>query len=98
MTVEHRKIRRREVHYGAFIDAGDGARRPCRLLDASEHGAQIEIDDTANLPERIDLILAPLGNSRRCARIVWRTDHLVGLKFENQPTRPTKPSNRVDAV
>ena len=92
MGSELRKGRRREVHYRAFVDAGDGVRKPCLLLDASELGAQVEIDDAANLPERIDLILAERPNApRRHAQVVWRTDHLIGLKFENESTR--KPSN-----
>jgi PilZ domain-containing protein len=54
----------------------------------SEGGVKVEFDNTALLPDEIDLLIARKSRAFN-AKIIWRSDREAGLAFrskaENQP-------------
>jgi hypothetical protein len=68
----------------------------CIMLDISDSGAKLRIDDPERLPEDFTIALAPRGPYRRC-HIVWRTDSQVGVEFNRchqEPAQSVVPDHR----
>ncbi len=87
-----RKHKRREVHYPVWIVVEPG--RPphqCMLLNVSQGGAKIEIDEQLEPPAQFTLLLSVRGRSPRSCRVVWRNGKSMGVEFL-QPPPPTQRS------
>jgi hypothetical protein len=81
-TQELRKYKRREVHYPVWIVVGPGQPpHPCMLLNVSQGGAKIEIDEQLEPPEQFTLLLAETSPARRACRLVWRNGTNMGVEF-----------------
>ena len=88
MRAELRKHRRQELHYRAYVDLCDGMPvRSCRLVDVSEHGAQLTMASAADLPDQFVLLLAESGKVRRRCLVVWRSEKQLGVRFVAGPPR-----------
>lgn len=82
MRSERRTDRRHALHYTVYIDAGDASSpRPCLLLEASNRGARLAINDTTALPDRFRLLLVRNGTSYRECRVAWRSSTQVGVAY-----------------
>jgi hypothetical protein len=77
---ERRKIKRRRVLKGAKLRLGKLSVRDCVVRDLTDAGAGVELPNTIDLPEAVDLALDSGGPSRR-ARLVWRKVSKTGVEF-----------------
>ena len=65
------------------LETGDGSSsRPWSLIERSEGGARLLVDDPARVPDQFTLVQkGPVATLSKC-RVVWRSDSHVGVKFE----------------
>ena len=83
MSSNRRTSVRHTIGYGATIVAPDGAwARKCRVLDISQSGAKLALEDVGELPKNFILMLSERGGPKRRCRLVWRTDDQMGVQFE----------------
>jgi hypothetical protein len=78
--VEQRRSAREAVRFPAWADFGYGFPRECTVLDVSDDGIRIAIENPSDLPGEFDLILSRSGARRRC-RLAWRSDEEAGLQY-----------------
>jgi hypothetical protein len=87
--IERRQTARARVIYGGII-AYDERRSTmdCVIRNFTEDGVKVEFENTALLPDEIDLLIAKKSRSFD-AKIVWRGKMEAGLTFrstgENRP-------------
>lgn len=95
---DKRKTVRRSIRYPGLIELGnDQPAIQCTLCDASQEGAQLFVDNPAQVPDRFTLILGYDGTARRFCRVVWRTESQVGVEFMKPPAA-AKQRTPVQAV
>ena len=87
--MERRQNARARVIYSGVIAYNDRSSTvDCVVRNFSEDGVKVEFDNTALLPDEIDLLIARKGRSFN-AKIVWRGETEAGLAFrsagENRP-------------
>jgi hypothetical protein len=89
MPTDQRKSRRYSVGHGARIVWDDGSSpQNCRILDVSAHGARLELETAATVPDKFMLLLSHDGGLRRQCCVIWRSENAVGIEFN--PPFPTK--------
>jgi hypothetical protein len=83
IMIERRQTARARVIYGGVI-AYDERRSTmnCVVRNLSEDGVKVEFDNTALLPDEIDLLIAKKSRAFN-AKIVWRSDREAGLAFRS---------------
>jgi hypothetical protein len=89
MLDRRQKVRAR-VYYGGLI--AFNARRStmeCLVRNFSEFGAKVEFDNTATLPDEIDLTI-PRKSHSWTARMIWRRANEAGFAFR-QPRASSAP-------
>lgn len=82
MTFTMRRESRKDVGRRAWLDIGRG--RPllaCTLIDISQSGAKLAIDDAAHVPQTFRLLLTRDGPANFSCRIVWRNTDTLGISF-----------------
>jgi hypothetical protein len=85
MAANRRGSIRRAIGYGAKIVATDGSwDRDCRVLDVSDSGAKLAVDQPRALPRDFFLALSTHGKAARRCHVVWTADREIGVKFERQ--------------
>ena len=77
---ERRKITRTRVLKGAKFLLGKSSTRDCVVRDLTNAGAGVEVPNTIDLPETLDLTLNG-GRSFRHCRVVWRKITKTGVEF-----------------
>jgi hypothetical protein len=77
---ERRKITRTRVLKGAKFLLGNSSTRDCVVRDLTNAGAGVEVPNTIDLPETLDLTLNG-GRSFRQCRVVWRKITKTGVEF-----------------
>jgi hypothetical protein len=71
----------------AWISVGDGsALLNCRLIDISESGAKLEIEDVDEIPVEFSLWLSRHGDPSHSCRVVWCGQGTIGVKFSSAAT------------
>jgi hypothetical protein len=81
-----RKHSRVALVYGGRLVARDGSfGSKCVVLDISEMGARLKIDDTAAVPDEVVLLLSRGGETQRRCTVVWRGRGEMGVRFEKGP-------------
>ena len=81
--LERRQHPRNRVYYGGMV--AFNARQStlaCVVRNFSDHGARIEFENSATLPDRVDFEIERRGLSCR-AHLVWRDRNAAGLVFSN---------------
>jgi len=81
--LERRQFPRSRVYYGGMV--AFNARQStlaCVVRNFSDHGARIEFENSATLPDRVDFEIERRGLSRP-ARLVWRNRNAAGLAFSS---------------
>lgn len=87
---ERRNGLRRRVYYGARLAFhGRAATFDCIVRNLSQDGAQIELDNPAAVPERVDLSIACKGVAY-FGRIVWRRHNRAGLWLDPPRRQPSE--------
>lgn len=72
---------RRSAKQDAWISNGGFATRKCTLLDISNRGAKLKIEDPLFLQNQFTLKLSRHEPVGRSCRIVWRKGALCGVEF-----------------
>jgi hypothetical protein len=86
-----RREPRQNVDRPAWISTGDNLPlRACRLVDISQSGAKLRLEDVDDMPDTFSLWLTRRGQPRYWCRIVWSSDKSVGVQFETPPASPDK--------
>ena len=88
---ERRKHTRRTVRYKAWIDVSADEMIDCELVDISEGGAKVQVNDRAQVPNHFVLLLSRQGSPQRPCRVVWRDEQHIGVQFA--AITPSEPSN-----
>jgi hypothetical protein len=83
IMIERRQSARARVIYSGVI-AYDQRRSTmnCVVRNFSEDGVKVEFDNTALLPDEIDLLIAKKSRAF-IAKIVWRGEREAGLAFRS---------------
>ena len=84
MRTEKRKSPRKPLRYTAWLSFPDGKRRGCVVADISESGARVDVKAPDEVPEQLFLLLTGDGRTRRKGRVVWRSEHQIGIQFDKQ--------------
>lgn len=85
MTSNRRKAVRRAIGYGAKIVAIDGSwERDCRVVDVSDSGAKLTIQEQSDLPKDFILALSTDGRATRQCHVMWVKDSEIGVVFERR--------------
>jgi PilZ domain len=77
---ERRKIARTRVLKGAKFVLGKSSVRDCVVRNLTNTGAGIDVPNTIDLPEDLDLTFDGNRTARRC-RLVWRKLSKTGVEF-----------------
>lgn len=65
----------------AWIDIGDGSEpHHCTLVDISDGGARLVVEDAESVPDKLGLLLYRDGDVFPC-EIVWRCNSAIGIQF-----------------
>jgi len=73
---------RKSINRRAWISVGDGSPlRDCRLIDISDGGAKLEIDDIDEIPGEFRLWLSRHGRQSYACRIAWSGQNTIGVEF-----------------
>jgi hypothetical protein len=79
--LDRRQSVRDKVLYGGVAKINEsGSTMDCVVRNISEHGACVEFDQAAKLPEKMNLTIVSKGRSF-LARLIWRQANKVGLAF-----------------
>jgi hypothetical protein len=79
---ELRKNPRRQFHYNASIVIEGGTHPiPCAIVDVSDSGARLQLEDENDLPDHFVLNLTKSGKARRHCKLVWRNGLFMGVQF-----------------
>ena len=85
---DRRQSARDKVIYGGVAEINErGSTMDCVVRNINEHGACVEFDSGARLPDEINLRIARKGRSF-LARMIWRQANKVGLAFRTMVTDP----------
>jgi PilZ domain-containing protein len=94
MSANRRKSVRRAIGYKAKVVASDGSwTRDCRVLDVSQSGAKLAIDQPAELPSDFILALSERGAAMRRCHVVWTAEREIGVKFERPAAEVSSASS-----
>jgi len=67
------------------LETGDGSSsHPWSLVDRSESGARLLVEDPAGVPDQFTLVQKGAVTTLWKCRVVWRSDRHIGVKFEDQ--------------
>jgi PilZ domain len=89
IMIERRQNARARVIYSGVIAYNDRSSTvDCVVRNFSEDGVKVEFDNTALLPDQIDLLIAKKSRSFN-AKLVWRGEREAGLTF--RPTGENRP-------
>ncbi|HEY6258743.1 MAG TPA: PilZ domain-containing protein [Xanthobacteraceae bacterium] len=83
MDAENRKFARRDIDLAVGIKMADGSYLPGLVLDVSQSGARLKVDDPDRLPGQFMLKLS--DKLHRWSRIVWRSIDEAGVEFLAAP-------------
>jgi len=87
---ELRKYKRQALRYPAWIVVEPGQPpHQCMLLNVSQGGAKIAIDEQLEPPTQFTLLLSTRSPAHRSCRVVWRNGTNMGVEFL-QPPPPTR--------
>ena len=82
MTFRMRQDNRNKVDRVAWICVGDGLPlRNCTLIDISDSGAKVELEDADDIPGIFSLWLSRHGHPRYSCRVVWSHKNKIGVQF-----------------
>jgi hypothetical protein len=88
-----RRTSRQTVNSPAWMEIGIDARlHRCRLLDISENGARLLVEDIENTPDNFNLLLSRFGRPNYRCSVVWRHGNEVGVEFLAAPEADARPS------
>ncbi len=78
---ELRKKPRRQFQYVARILTDDNKTIACEIVDISDSGARLALEQESELPKTFMQLLTADGDARRHCRMVWCNETKVGVEF-----------------
>jgi methyl-accepting chemotaxis protein len=92
MHSNKRKSVRRRLLIGAQMDLGRSLPAlACTVVDISDTGARLALNDNENVPGNFSIALSPRGVPSRNCKVIWRTVDHVGVEFDaDGPQRDRK--------
>ena len=95
MRPEQRKKSRKALRQIVWLHVRKGQQPTSSIMsDISDTGARLDVGEPSGVPERFVLLLSKNGQARRLCRVVWRSEHQVGVQFE----KPAEPSGHAREV
>lgn len=85
---------RRPIFIRALLLREDKSNLPCTLVDISDTGARLIVEDTSEVPDRFTIVMTEQGVPRRSCRLIWRGETDIGVVFEADKS-DSKVWNRV---
>ena len=83
---KRRKNQRRPFAYPAELRFENGLpATPCRIVDMSETGAQLEASPETNIHDEFILLIGAHTSVRRRCQVIWRSNSRIGVRFVNEP-------------
>jgi hypothetical protein len=82
MLDRRQDVRNRVIFGGVAGINESGSTMDCVVRNISEHGACVEVDSAAKLPDEMSLSIPRRGRSF-LAQVIWRQANRVGLVFRN---------------
>jgi hypothetical protein len=76
--------------------ARDGSwQLPCTMIDVSDTGAQLRLDDAVDGLDFSDFVLklAPYGTAQRPCRLVWHRGPFIGVRFTGRKAPAAMPAH-----
>jgi PilZ domain len=93
MSNNKRRTSRRTVNAPAWMEIGSDARlRRCRLVDISENGARLIVENIENTPDSFNLLLSRFGRPNYRCSVIWKRDNEVGVEFLASPSNEARQS------
>ena len=81
LASERRSAERKVVHIGAnAILANSEATLECTILDVSETGAKLELNNVDIIPAHLKLYIPEIDQFFECD-VVWRVENQMGVQF-----------------
>jgi hypothetical protein len=71
---------RRARRFPAWIKVNGRALCECHVLDVSDNGAKVALDEPSLVPDKFELAFFQGGPNRVC-EVVWRRSRMFGVKF-----------------
>jgi hypothetical protein len=90
MEGENRKFTRRNIDLVVQIETDDGSTVCGTLLDLSQGGVRLKVNNPDSLPEQFMLKLS--AKLHRRSRIAWRSAEEIGVEFLSAPQAPADSS------
>ncbi len=82
----NRRNPRQKVNAQAWIETGNDARRQrCQVVDISQNGARLIVEDVEGTPDSFKLLLSRFGHPCHRCCVVWKRDNEVGVEFLAAP-------------
>lgn len=99
MSTDKRQRPRKLLNLPAWIEVGADARpQRCTLIDMSDSGARLAVDDIECLPDKFHLALSKFGRPRQSCNIVWRRHDEIGIEFIAAPETNARDFAGVEAL
>jgi hypothetical protein len=99
MSNDKRRRPRKHLDLPAWIDVGNDARlQRCTLVDMSDSGARLAVDDIESLPDKFLLALSRSGQPRQSCTVVWRRHDEIGIEFIASLQANACSSESIDAA
>jgi hypothetical protein len=76
-----RETRKSVQQSGWIVLEGGFAARPCTVVDLSDNGAKIRVDDPSSVNSKLKLSFSRDGRKGQTCEVVWRRGQTLGLKF-----------------
>ncbi|HEY4141270.1 MAG TPA: PilZ domain-containing protein [Pseudolabrys sp.] len=92
MINDKRKAVRRTMRYTAWIVLEPGQLHGCALVDVSDTGARLNVENAGNIPDTFTLWLSSNGSARRKCKVIWRAERQIGVAFERAVFDPEQVS------
>lgn len=82
MAVNRKRDVRRSIQQAGWITLDGGfAARPCNVLDLSNTGAKLVVDDASVIPKQMRLAFTRDARAARLCEVVWRRGKTFGVRF-----------------
>lgn len=88
---DRRGSMRQRTMLAGVIEIADRSTLDCRIINLSEHGAAIEIDQAFCLPEKATLVIA--RGARRRIDVKWRGYRTAGVHLHAPERARTSPTS-----
>jgi hypothetical protein len=77
---DKKRLARKTYHQEAWIGLDGFAARKCRIIDASDYGARLLLDDADLIVDRFKLKLTRTAEGRTC-KVAWQKGRELGAEF-----------------